>query len=208
MQLIPKEIFDKFNFSGEVLHVGAHLGEEAEFYEKLGFSKVWWIEGNPNIIPRLVQQVKKYKIKGEVIRAAIADGVMSAQFHVTNNSYSSSILDLGEHKTQYPEVKYVDNIPVETTTINLLNKKHDFSGVKLMTLDIQGAELMALHGATDILPTVDFIHTEVNIKEMYVGCGLIQEVTDFLNKWNFKLHHKVVKRFGWGDALYVKEKVI
>ncbi len=72
--------------------------------------------------------------------------------------------------------------------------------------DIQGAELMALKGAAESLQHVDALYLEVNEKELYVGCGLIDEIDAFLQVRQFKRVITEMTVHGWGDALYVKEK--
>jgi hypothetical protein len=41
-----------------VVHCGAHLAEELEEYENVGWREVTWIEANPDLIPRLKVRVK------------------------------------------------------------------------------------------------------------------------------------------------------
>lgn len=54
-----------------------------------------------------------------------------------------------------------------------------------VNIDIQGAELMFLEGATMILPYVKCISVEVNYKELYRGCPLVSDIDSFLRRFNF-----------------------
>ena len=47
------------------------------------------------------------------------------------------------------------------------------------------------------------IYLEVNVDELYKGCGLIGEIDDFLLQYNFKRVITHITQNGWGDALYV-----
>jgi hypothetical protein len=40
---------------------------------------------------------------------------------------------------------------------------------------------------------------------LYKGCGLIEEVDNFLAQYNFKRVITQITVHGWGDALYIKE---
>jgi hypothetical protein len=70
--------------------------------------------------------------------------------------------------------------------------------------DIQGAELLALKGATDWLPYADALYLEVNEKELYKKCGLIGDIDAFLKPYHFKRVITDITPYGWGDALYVR----
>ena len=71
-------------------------------------------------------------------------------------------------------------------------------------LDIQGAELLALKGAGDLLNAVDVIVTEVNTVEMYKGNPLIGDIDKYLGDRGFERALTDMTDHGWGDALYVK----
>ena len=59
-----------------VLHVGAHLAEEAHLYDAYGVENVWWVEGNPKGIDKLTFTLRPYP-KQRIIQALIfeEDGV-------------------------------------------------------------------------------------------------------------------------------------
>ena len=63
---------------------------------------------------------------------------------------------------------------------------------------------MALQGATKSLPYAKVLYLEVNEKELYKNCGLIQDIDAFLATYNFKRVLTSMTRHGWGDALYIK----
>ena len=79
----------------------------------------------------------------------------------------------------------------------------------LLTMDIQGAELMALRGGTETLRHVDAIQLEVNYDELYEGCPSIWDLDAFLESQGF-VRYKTDTPFHrtWGDALYVRKPII
>ncbi|TGW15477.1 FkbM family methyltransferase [bacterium NHP-B] len=78
----------------------------------------------------------------------------------------------------------------------------------VMVLDIQGAELMALEGATHTLKDIDAIVTEVSCTELYKGCALIEDLDAFLLNQGFRRVNTIVNMFSWGDALYVRKQFL
>lgn len=191
---------------GGVIHVGAHLGEEAELYSRCGIRDVIWIEGNEALIPKLQKNVRKYGSGNRVIHALVSDQKDDkVVFNIANNGQSSSILEFGTHSAHYPEVRYVSEQVHLTTRIDDLAKGLDIDEkYNFINLDLQGAELKALRGAIHTLKNIDYVYTEVNAEEVYKGCNLISEVDNFLV--NFVRVETCMVAEGWGDALYVRTK--
>ena len=73
-----------------------------------------------------------------------------------------------------------------------------------INLDIQGAEYLALLGASKILPNIKCIITEVNEKELYRNCRLINDLDKLLTSYNFKRIKTFMTQHGWGDAIYIR----
>jgi len=188
--LIP-DALNNLSLKG-IIHVGAHHLEEKGLYEKLNL-EVFWIEANPNIA----------KLYPNVTCAAVSDKCEDVEFTISNNTQSSSLLKLKHHSIVYPDVVEIEKIKVTTTTLNNLIKnpeKYD-----ALNLDIQGAELKALNGATDILSFIKAVYTEVNQEELYENCARIEEMDSFLKIHGFtRVLTKWEYNTGWGDALYRK----
>lgn len=53
----------------------------------------------------------------------------------------------------------------------------------------------------------DVIYTEVNTKYLYKNCALINEIDEFLESKNFKRIITKMTNNGWGDAIYVHNRV-
>lgn len=186
-----------------VLHVGAHTGEEVSVYTKLKASKTVWIEAQPDLAAKLAAKFKKDP-KQDVICAAVwSTNNESMEFHVTSNSESSSLLDLKLHSDLYPEIREVNSIQLRTQTLDSIifaNTVVDF-----MNIDIQGAELEALRGATRILGSARWVYLEVNEVELYENCPLLDEIDSFMDGKDFvRVSKRMWLDHGWGDALYIK----
>ena len=126
-------------------------------------------------------------------------------FNVSNNIQSSSVLEFGTHSQEHPWVFYTHKIDKKTITIDTFFERNniDASKYNFWNFDIQGAELMALKGAINSIQYAKAIYLEVNEKELYKNCGLINEIDDFLLKYNFKRVLTNITHHGWGDALYI-----
>ena len=184
-------------------HVGAHECEELSFYNQLNVKNedVVWIDA----IPSKVIEAQNRGIPN-VYNAVITDkDDEDIIFNISNNVQSSSVLEFGTHSQEHPQVVYVDKIHQKSITIDTFFERNniDASKCNFWNFDIQGAELMALKGATNSIKYAKVLYLEVNEKELYKNCGLITEIDDFLSQYHFKrvLTHMTIH--GWGDALYI-----
>lgn len=185
-------------------HLGAHECEEVSFYQQLNLAltNVIWLDA----IPQKVIEAQQRGIPN-VHHAVITDkDDDEVTFHISSNGQSSSVLEFGTHAQEHPWVTYVDNIVQKSTTIRSFVAAHqiDMSKHNFWNFDIQGAELMALHGAGDLIQTAAAIYLEVNEKELYKGCGLIGEIDTLLSRYGFTRVDTEMTIHGWGDALYVR----
>jgi len=187
------------------LHIGAHDCEELGFYDKLGLQKsdIIWIDA----VERKVKEAQEKEIPN-VYHALITDkDDEEIAFHVSNNVQSSSIYEFGTHAQEHPTVVYVDEIKMKSTTIDTFFERNglDASKCNFWNFDIQGAELVALKGSLKSMKYAQAIYLEVNTKELYIGCPLIEEIDTFLAEYGYKRVLTNITYHSWGDALYVLE---
>ena len=186
-----------------VLHIGAHLGEEAQEYENFNWLPIIWVEAQPLLAKQL--ESKFQRPNHRVINAAIwNEDNISLKLHVASNSMSSSLLEFGSHANSYPEIKYVDEINVLTRRIDSLIDASEMPN--FLNIDIQGAELAAIQSLGALISKIDYIFVEVNKREVYKECTKVGDLDLFLEHNGFK---RVTTRWyikqGWGDALYIRK---
>lgn len=185
------------------LHIGAHECEELQFYNYIGLKNedVIWIDGI---------SIKVYEARNRGI-PNVYHGVITdkddeeVEFNVSNNIQSSSILELGTHSVEHPHVVYIDKLKQKSITIDTFYERNkiDASKYNFWNIDIQGAELLALKGGIQSLKHVKALYLEVNERELYKNCGLINDIDAFLLEHNFKRILTHMTCHGWGDALYI-----
>lgn len=203
--LIPT-IFNDFKIcvpKRGILHIGAHKCEERALYHSIGINdeNTLWVEA----IDELVTTNKLNNVN--IIQSVISDkDDEEVNFMITNNIESSSILNFKTHLIEHPHVVETHRRLLKTTTLNTLYDKNNipYDKYDFINLDIQGAELKALQGASKILPHINAIYCEVNEKELYENCALLPELDEFLLSYNFKRVATHMTNYGWGDALYIK----
>jgi len=197
--LIP---FFKLNVKG-ILHVGAHKCEEQDVYLKYTSNEnIYWVEA----IDYLVEENLKSKPELNLINECIGDvDGKEVTFKISNNTLSSSMLELGEHKNLHPNVSFVKVLDKKTKTLKTILEENKIENkFNLLVLDLQGAELLALKGLGDLLDNFDFIYTEVNEKEIYLDCVLLKDLDIYLSNLGF--NRKYLNTLNsYGNALYIKK---
>lgn len=191
-----------------VLHLGAHVGEEARAYHRCRVGKVWWVEADPAVIPELGRNIARYENQSAILACvAEVDGEMRT-FHRANNHQSSSLYELGTHLDVAPDVHYVDSFGVQTVTVDSLVAEHGIRA-NFINADLQGGELSAFKGGLGFLAGVDYIYSEVNWEALYVDCPLLPEVDAWLAQVGFTRYDTMMAgNSGWGDALWARPEAL
>jgi FkbM family methyltransferase len=199
------------NVSG-VIHVGANTGQERFLYRLFGLNVVW-IEPIPEVFQALTAKIARFRGQ-HALQALVTDRDDGEyEFNVaSNNGASSSILDLGMHKDIWPEVGYERTITLRSKTLSSLveQERIDLDRHDALIMDVQGAELLVLEGATPILPRFRYVKTEVPDFESYEGCCQLSDIAAFLTARGFREYarNKFAERAEGGsyyDVVYERD---
>ena len=197
----------KANIKG-ILHLGAHLGEEAKEYHEAGVEKVIWIEGNPALIEGLKENVSQY-MQNQVFNLLVSDmDKTEVSFNITEFSQSSSILDLGITK-EIHGTNVIEKVPLTAYRLDnfFVKNKLESHEYNFVNIDLQGYELIALKSMGVLLDKMDWVYAEVNLKRLYKNCALLYQMDRFLLKHGFVRVQTYMTTHYWGDALYKKIEV-
>jgi FkbM family methyltransferase len=188
-----------------VVHIGAHLAEESGEYSRFNWQPVTWFEAQSDLVTKLRESLNPES--NQVYEATLWDeDDQELEFNVTNNGQSSSLLGFGKHAVDYPEI-VVEERQIKRT-IRFDSSQFKISEFDFVNLDVQGVELQVLKGMGERIAKAEWIYTEVNKADVYIGCVQISEMDTFLGEKGFK---RVATRWcfgkGWGDALYSRNLI-
>lgn len=201
------------NITG-VIHIGGHFGQEYDEYQKINtIEHMVFFEPDPDSFAKLKAKVNHDKRTICVNRAL---GPFSCEADLyrehNNNGQSNSLLEPHIHTHIYPDVVFNEKLKVK---VDPLDKYKTSSKFNFINMDVQGAELTVLLGASKTLEHIDYVMTEVNRAELYKNCALLEDIDYYLSKYNFKRveeewadpnHHSDRSNPVWGDAFYIKTK--
>ena len=203
-----RTLFPKYGIKPKgVLHVGANKGEEFPVYMELGIKKQIWVEAYKPVFEKLKKNVSS---NPEAIcwNALVGDKNEKTTFHISNNgSQSSSILELGTHAQVHPDVHYIEHIEMDMVKLfDLLQSPFvNVENYDFLNMDLQGSELRALKGLGKLIENFKWAYLEVNEKELYKDCALIDDIDYYLGAYGFqRVETKWCGDTSWGDALYIR----
>ena len=194
-----------------IIDVGANKGEWSRDVRKI-FPEAFilMLEATPKQLPVLTS------IQNQIGNAETHIAVLSDAPNQTVSFYQGG--DTGNSMFQENTKFYVNDKPVEriTSTIDLeiAASSIDVSTVSILKLDIQGAEVVALQGATKALEAATFVTLEATAVDYNAGGACLFEIDQFLRDAGFYIYdfgdlayNKVIFKspgIGQFDILYVK----
>lgn len=190
-----------------ILHIGAHYGEEYEIYKKNKIEKLIFFEPAPDNFKILKESLNE---KVTLVNKALGNENKKISLNVekANNGQSNSILKPALHLKQYPHITFENIVEVDMIRLDdYMNENNLFdSGINFINIDVQGYELEVFKGGENYLNNIDYIITEVNRDVVYHGNAFIEDLDDYLGKYNFKRFDTTWDGGTWGDAFYMKIK--
>jgi hypothetical protein len=103
-------------------------------------------------------------------------------------------------------VHYIEQIAMKTERVDTLLKDVDVSTINFLNVDLQGAEHLAIEGMGDLIKNIDYALLEVNKKEVYKGCLLIDDLDYFMLQRGFeRVETGEWVAESWTDALYIRK---
>ena len=136
-------------------------------------------------IPKLVEHLEEATANLDYVRVfpyAITDHEGVADFHITNNLESSSLLELEKHKEVYPWVEKTETVKVQCRKLETVMHEFNLRGPDLLFVDVQGAEYRIISSLTDkLLSSLKLLYTEASTIEFYKGAKNLRDIQDCLN---------------------------
>jgi FkbM family methyltransferase len=189
-----------------VIHVGAHLGQEAPGYFLRVGDKVIHIECNAQLVPRLRENVGCFG--HQVVQACVWSRDEERMFHVaSNDAESSSLVDFFSQETLSGATVSINNswaVKTESWPAIIARQPEIAKSVyNMLVLDTQGAEYDILLGIVETLGLGQFfkIQVECSNKEFHRGQKLQPDIEALLQSHGFvnvRNHYPV-----HGDVVFI-----
>lgn len=199
-----------------IFDVGAYIGDIAATYKRMfPQSTIYCFEPFPDSFQKLTQLCRDASIKAHQI--AFSDKKGKTTFHINVDLSCNSLLPPTESDFKCYSAKSIKDgeIQVETNTIDNFCADVGISGIDILKLDVEGAEVNVLDGASRMLSkqAIKLIYSEVMFIPHYTDGCLFHELTTFLKKHGytlFNLYHLRSAKNGqlkWGNAIFLSPEI-
>ncbi len=148
-----------------------------------------------------------------VFQQAIADNDGRVTLHINTHDGTHSLFEIGEQQFWAGYARKRDETQVSTITIDSFLEQEGLATVDIVKMDIQGAELAALNGASKALQgaRIGLIVCEVELKPLYRGQPLFWDIGARLARDGYNLfglydcfyHPRNPNVLSWADAIFV-----
>jgi FkbM family methyltransferase len=190
-----------------VIHVGGHIGQEMKTYKKNNVTNLIVFEPQKVPFQKLSAVVESVGFDNvTLINKALGNSCESVEMTCNDDGLCSSILNPKHVLEQYPNIVFNRKETVEMVTMDsVIPEDHNFN---FLNMDTQGYELEVLKGAQKTLEKIDCVYTEVNNTEVYENNALIEEIDQYLQKYDMIRVETDWMGGTWGDAFYIRKSLI
>lgn len=99
---------------------------------------------------------------------------------------SSSLLPPKEHLTVFNFINFKTPVKIQTDTLSHYCQLNQVEKIDFIHMDVQGAELMVLRGAKEMLKNVGLIFLEVANVEFYKGQPFSKDIERYMESFGFE----------------------
>ncbi|MBT0957159.1 FkbM family methyltransferase [Alphaproteobacteria bacterium KMM 3653] len=194
-----------------IVHVGANRGQEIAEYSA-ETENVLYVEAIPSLADDLRAKLAEMGVGFTVAQACCSNqSGEKVTFNITGGGAdSSSMFEMGRHAELYPSIKVVEQIELETTTVDdLLVQYPDFGSANILVIDTQGADLLVLKGARGTIERqIDCVYVEVAEEPLTDGGCTFDEIDAFMRSMGFRCKNLNIGVMDWGNAFYVRKPTL
>jgi FkbM family methyltransferase len=183
-----RDLFSKYGIN-LVFDIGANVGQYATRLRQSGYKgRIISFEPLPDEYDK-IDRLSSADPKWIPVNTAIGNSIGRTSINVSQNSYSSSILDiLPVHVESAPESTYTHRIEVPINTVDNVIDRYYFDGCGLyIKIDTQGFEMEVFKGCLKSLNRIRGFQMELSLVPLYSGEMLMHDMVSVLRDHGFKL---------------------
>ena len=139
-------------------------------------------------------------VENEPLLAVLARSLKSAEYLIAAAAEEAGTLTINVHPDLVGSSLYlesedsgVNGVPrvVPTVRLNDLRRERALPAPYVVKVDVQGAELDVLRGATEVLAETEYVILETSLFHFFGNSPLAYDVMTFMKEWGFALYDLV-----------------
>lgn len=208
-----------FSETPVIVHAGTHFGEECiDEFSKIfpKSSRIFTFEPCLASYTFSNNRIDTHDTMGfeniKIFNLGLSDINTDAKLHLSSqcNTHSLFVKDPDKVYT-HPQTEHDEE--VKLVSLNTWCPENGVAYIDFISLNIEGNELKALQGASELLPNTKVIYIEVNEIEVWIGCSLFEDVNEFLEQNGFYLAmHDKRSYYHWTNMqhfrMYVNKNIV
>jgi FkbM family methyltransferase len=201
-----------------IFDLGANVGNTAKEYHQLfPQADIYAFEPSENAFASLSKTGQEFNsIKPYQLAVAEASG--EERFYLNQASMTNSLLEVSQDSNRYVDPQLTENlgtVNVSTVTLDEFCQQENINNIDILKMDIQGGEVKALTGATQLLAkqSIKLVYCEVLFAHLYEKQAYFWDVGNFLQQYGyifFGFYNPYYSKCGsvmWGDAIFLSREI-
>lgn len=170
-----------------VIDAGANRGTFAQEVRNAGLMiPIWSFEPQPNTY-EILQRASRDDASWKTFNIGLSETPGKLFLNVSENSVSSSFLDIHEQHTQNAQSsKYIGTVEVETQRLDSIPEILKYQNL-FLKIDTQGYEMHVLKGAESIMSKISCIQLELSLTELYKGAPDYIQLLSYMKSIGFEI---------------------
>jgi FkbM family methyltransferase len=204
--------------AARVVDVGCHFGDTTRRYlDSFPGCKVFAFEAEAANFALAKAALAPYGDRVVLSNTAVSDKTGEIEFHVNSHDGTHSVFPIGEQRYWGGHAVTLGRRKVASVRLDDVLPRTMDGQIDLLHMDIQGGELQALKGATQLLSErrIRLVYAEVSFFPLYEGQPLFWEIGKFLSEHGFRLysfydryyHVNNPRTLSWADALFICDEL-
>ena len=197
-----------------IVDAGVHLGDSSkEYLDAFPNCRVFGFEPEDRNFAAASTLLAPYGSRMELRKNALSSSDSANILQVNTHDGTHSLLEIGDGRYWEGPAETIRRQPVETISLGTFCASLQLNSLDILKMDIQGGELQALKGATEMLGrgAISLIALEVLFKPLYKAQPLFWEVSDYLRSFGYGLHGLFECHYhsrnshvlSWADAIFI-----
>jgi FkbM family methyltransferase len=197
-----------------IVDVGVQRGHTSkEYLDTFANCRVLGFEPDDANFAAASAMLAPYGERAELVKAALSASDGTSVLQVNSHDGTHSLLEIGDTRYWQSPAETVRRQPIATLTLDRFVADRGIGRIDILKMDIQGAELEALKGASGLLErgAIAVVALEVAFHEIYRSQPLFWDIAGHFRSLGygfhglFEAHYSPHNRtvLSWADAIFV-----